>query len=181
MKKAIVFAFAALVTLGACAKSQSKSEKPSVSERVTDMPQRVLPDELPLAPSFVLKDIAGNDVSLSDFRGKWVVLDFWGSWCGWCIKGIPALKHYYETNKDKLVVIGIDCGDTQEQWRAAVSHYKLPWINVYNPVSDTSVEVRYQVQGYPTKVIITPDGKIAASVPGENPEFYSLLDHLMNR
>ncbi|MDE6393778.1 MAG: TlpA family protein disulfide reductase, partial [Duncaniella sp.] len=47
------------------------------------------------APDFTLPDLNGKEVSLSDFRGKWVVLDFWGSWCGWCVKGFPALKEAY--------------------------------------------------------------------------------------
>ena len=48
-----------------------------------------------MAPDFTLKDLQGNDLSLSSLRGKYVVLDFWGSWCGWCIKGIPDMKKYY--------------------------------------------------------------------------------------
>lgn len=45
------------------------------------------------APDFTLKDLQGNDLTLSSLRGKYVVLDFWGSWCGWCIKGIPDMKN----------------------------------------------------------------------------------------
>ncbi|MDE6811335.1 MAG: TlpA family protein disulfide reductase, partial [Muribaculaceae bacterium] len=57
------------------------------------------------APDFTLPDMAGKKVSLSDFRGKWVVLDFWGSWCGWCVKGFPALKKAYKEYGDRIVVI----------------------------------------------------------------------------
>ena len=46
------------------------------------------------APDFTLKDIEGNDLALSSLRGKYVILDFWGSWCGWCIKGMPKMKEY---------------------------------------------------------------------------------------
>ena len=54
------------------------------------------------APDFTLKDIKGNDFKLSSLRGKIVVLDFWGSWCGWCIKGMPKMKEYYEKYKGKF-------------------------------------------------------------------------------
>ncbi len=48
------------------------------------------------APAFTLKNPEGKDVSLSDFRGKWVIIDFWGTWCPWCIKGFPALNEAYK-------------------------------------------------------------------------------------
>lgn len=54
------------------------------------------------APDFTLKDIKGNDFKLSSLRGKIVVLDFWGSWCGWCIKGMPKMKEYYESTRVSL-------------------------------------------------------------------------------
>lgn len=47
-----------------------------------------------LAPEFTLKDLDGKNFDLSSLRGKYVVLDFWGSWCGWCIKGIPEMKRH---------------------------------------------------------------------------------------
>ena len=55
-----------------------------------------------MAPDFTLNDIDGNPLSLSSLRGKYVVLDFWGSWCVWCIKGMPEMKKYYAKYKDKL-------------------------------------------------------------------------------
>ena len=54
------------------------------------------------APEFTLKDIHGKDFTLSSLKGKYVILDFWGSWCGWCIKGIPDLKQAYEKYKGQL-------------------------------------------------------------------------------
>ena len=72
------------------------------------------------APDFTLNDLQGKPLSLSSLRGKYVVLDFWGSWCGWCIKGIPDMKKYYEKYKGKLEILGIDCRDTEEKWKAAV-------------------------------------------------------------
>lgn len=132
------------------------------------------------APAFTLLNPDGKKVSLSDFRGKWVILDFWGSWCVWCIRGFPHLKETYEQLKPDLEVIGIDCGDTEEVWKEAVKRFELPWVNVYKPEADTLTE-QYSVQGFPTKVIINPEGKIVNITTGEDPSFYERLHELMKR
>lgn len=135
------------------------------------------------APAFTLNNLEGKPVSLSDFRGKWVVLDFWGVWCPWCIKGFPALKEAYAKYKDKgLEVIGVDNRDTLEKWKAGVEKYQLPWVNVYNPGNDESgVLAAYGVQGFPTKVIVNPEGKIVDITVGEDPEFFTKLDAFLNK
>lgn len=132
------------------------------------------------APNFTLKDLDGKDVSLSDFRGKWVILDFWGSWCGWCIKGMPALKSEYEKRKGELEIIGIDCNESEEAWRKGVEKHKLPWVNVYNPAT-TDVCANYLVKAYPNKVIINPEGKIVNITVGEDPDFFKVLSKLMDK
>ncbi len=132
-----------------------------------------------MAPNFTLKNLDGKDVSLSDFRGKWVIIDFWGSWCRWCIKGIPEMKEAYAKYAPKLEIIGVDCGDTDAQWRAAVEKYQLPWVQVYNPGGPGAITEVYAVQGYPTKVIINQEGKVADYVVGEDPAFYTKLAELM--
>ena len=130
------------------------------------------------APNFTLKDLNGKDVSLSDFKGKWVILDFWGSWCPWCIKGFPELKEAYEKYGERLEIIGIDCNEGETEWRAGVEKYQLPWVNVYNP-QGSSLLADYGVQGFPTKAIINPEGKIANITVGHDPQFYVVLTDLM--
>lgn len=133
------------------------------------------------APGFTLKNMEGKDVSLSDFRGKWVILDFWGSWCPWCIKGFPALKEAYTQYQGKVEIIGIDCRDKEDVWKAAVKRYELPWVQVYNP--EATAETLYQayaVNGFPTKVIVSPEGKIANITVGEDPAFFTRLAELVN-
>ena len=127
------------------------------------------------APDFTLNDINGQSLTLSSMRGKVVVLDFWGSWCIWCIRGIPDMKKYYEKYKDKLEIIGMDCGDSDEKWKAAVKKYELPWKQVYVP-KNSKVLDNYKIKGFPTKIIIAPDGTVLKTVVGESPEFYEYLD-----
>lgn len=130
-----------------------------------------------MAPDFTLKDIQGKDFTLSSLRGKYVILDFWGSWCGWCIKGMPEMKKYYEKYAGKFEIVGVDCQDTEAKWKAAVEKHQLPWIHVKNESKDLTPE-KYAVTGYPTKVIINPDGTINKTIIGEDPEFYKYLDSL---
>lgn len=101
-------------------------------------------------------------MTLSSFRGKYVLLDFWGTWCGWCIKGIPEMKEYYAKYKDRIEFVGIDCRDTEEKWKEGVAKHELPWTNLYSG-DGQEIVIAYGVQGYPTKIIIGPEGKIVAA------------------
>ena len=129
------------------------------------------------APDFTLNDINGKPLTLSSLRGKYLVLDFWGSWCGWCIKGFPEMKEYYAKYKDKMEILGVDCNDTEEKWKNAVAENELPWLHVFVP-RDSELTTDYYISGYPTKIIIDPDGKVVKTVVGEDPQFYEFLDEL---
>lgn len=132
------------------------------------------------APNFTFNDMAGKSISLSDFRGKWVVIDFWGSWCPWCIKGFPALKEAYAKYQPKLEVVGVACNDPKDKWEAAVKKYELPWINLYNPEEGGGkLLTDYAVEGFPTKAIINPDGKIVDITVGEDPSFFEKLANFL--
>lgn len=122
------------------------------------------------APNFTLNDISGNQISLSNFNGKWVILDFWGSWCAPCIKGMAELKEIYATYAGRLEIIGVDCNDTEDRWKSVVSRLQLPWIQVFHP-EDGTVTATYSVTAYPTKVVINPEGKIIKVYSGESPTF----------
>ncbi len=129
------------------------------------------------APDFTLKTIDGKDLALSSLRGKYVVIDFWGSWCGWCIKGFPEMKKYYARYKDRLEILGVDCNDPEDEWKAAVEEHALPWLHVRNE-GNPDVSILYGIEGYPTKIVVDPEGLIAKVVVGEDPAFYDYLDEL---
>ncbi len=125
-------------------------------------------------PELGLKDLQGNVLELKSLRGKHVVLDFWGSWCTWCIKGFPKLKEYYDKYKDRLEIVGIDCNDTVEKWTAAVKKHNLPWLQVRS--EDGITEDRFRIKGYPYKVLISPEGIVLNAYLGETADFYQYLD-----
>ena len=128
------------------------------------------------APGFTLKDDKGKNVSLDDFAGKYVVLEFWGSWCGYCIKELPRLKNCYSKYHEKAEFIGIVYKDSRQSWLKAISKYELKWTNLI--AENDEVRDKYGVEGFPTKIIIDSDGKIVLKTTGETDEFYQKMDEL---
>ena len=137
-------------------------------------------DDDDLAPNFELPDLQGNLRSLTSLRGKYVIIDFWGSWCVWCIRGFPAMKDVYAKYKDDLEILGVDCHDSERKWQKAVEQYDLPWLQVRCPddMLDDLAEM-YGIDGFPTKAVVSPEGKLLKVVAGEDPEFYTYIDELL--
>ncbi|GAB6948471.1 hypothetical protein JCM15640A_00560 [Hoylesella timonensis 4401737 = DSM 22865 = JCM 15640] len=130
-----------------------------------------------MAPDFSLTTPQGDTLTLSSLRGKYVLLDFWGSWCTWCIKGFPKMKECYAQYGDRIEFVGIDCNDKAEKWKQALEKYQLPWPQVRD--GDAKVETAYRVKGYPYKVLIGPDGKILKTYLGEVETFYAELGQMI--
>ena len=183
MKKIILSIAMAVIAMSGCADNRhNNSQETAVAETedvslTSDASTTTAEAE---APDFTLNDINGKPLTLSSLRGKYVILDFWGSWCGWCIKGIPRMKEYYQKYAGKFEILGIDCNDPEEKWKAAVEKYELPWLHVYN-TRDSKVLEQYEIEGFPTKVIVGPDGKIVKTIIGEDPVFYTILDELFGQ
>ena len=136
------------------------------------------------APDFTLKNEKGEDFTLSSLynKGKYIILDFWGEWCYWCKEGIPDMKQLYKDAKGKIEILSIDCRDTEEVWKKAIKDHELPWLHVYNPGDDkVDVSTTYAIKGYPTKIILNPDGTINKTFVGEDPDFYDYVKSLINK
>ena len=165
----------AVTLMAACGAKSAKSAESTVNTESTE----VVAEDTDLAPDFELPNLQGATTKLSSLRGKYVVIDFWGSWCIWCIRGIPQMKTYYAKYKDKMEILGVDCRDTEEKWKAAVEEHQLPWLQVRCPNEQLqALAAQYNIEGFPTKVVVDPKGKIAKVVVGEDPEFYKYLDEL---
>ena len=129
------------------------------------------------APDFLLPDVNGNQISLSSFKNKYIVLDFWGSWCGYCVAEFPNLKNYYGKYHTLFEFVGICCNDTKEKWQQAIKENDLPWKNLFCS-SEMTITRDYGILAYPSQVIISPDKKIIYIGSGVNPKFYQTLDDL---
>ena len=178
MKKSILTIGLLSVTLSLLAACAQRPKTVEADVDKTEV-QQVEDVQADLAPEFELPDLQGNPLKLSSLRGKYVVLDFWGSWCIWCIRGIPHMKEAYSKYKDKMEILGVDCQDTEEKWKAAVEEHQLPWLQVRCPEDYLqTLGQQYRIQGFPTKVIIDPEGRLVKVVVGEDPAFYTFLDQL---
>lgn len=131
------------------------------------------------APNFEHYSNLNKPFELKNLKGKYVILDFWGSWCGPCMSGMPKMKEYYEKHKDKLEFVGIACNDKKENWEKAIKDNHLNWTQLLNDESNNDISALYGVTSYPTKFIIDKDGKIIDKYTGEEDNFYKMIDEIM--
>jgi beta-lactamase regulating signal transducer with metallopeptidase domain/thiol-disulfide isomerase/thioredoxin len=118
------------------------------------------------APEFDATDMAGKRFKLSDYRGKYVLLDFWATWCGPCIGEIPYLKQAHEKFKDRadFAMISLSLDKTVKEPREFLKKNDLPWVQGYlGDWSETKVAGQYGVEGIPALFLVSPDGRIIES------------------
>ncbi len=110
-----------------------------------------------------LSSIEGNEVSVSELvaDGKYVLIDFWATWCSPCMNELPHLKAAYEEYKDKdFEIYGISLDRNEMDWKSVVSS-QMPWVNVLNS-AESSATVDYAVRTIPTNILVSPEGIIIA-------------------
>lgn len=125
----------------------------------------------------------GKEFDINSLRGKYVLIDFWGIWCGPCVAEMPQVKEFQEKHKEKLVVLGINSGDSKEKIQEFVDKHNYSWMQLMSDKKNTSDNFvnRFNVQGFPTKFIIDPRGTIVKKYLGGGEEAFELLEELLNK
>jgi thiol-disulfide isomerase/thioredoxin len=116
------------------------------------------------APAFTMNDMNNKPVSLSDFKGKYVLVDFWASWCGPCRMENPNVVKAYQKYKDKnFTILGVSLDKDKDKWVEAILADGLNWMHVSDLQFWNSQAVKvFHFDGIPYNVLIDPNGKIIA-------------------
>lgn len=132
-----------------------------------------------VAPAWELKDAAGKNVTLADFKGKVLVMDFWGTWCGWCVKAMPALEAVHKKYQGKgVVVLGLNTENSPSADPAGfMRRNNFTYGLVLNAEKITKT---YKVFGYPQLYVVGPDGTIVGSEQGYSPDLEEKLSKIID-
>ncbi len=129
-----------------------------------------------VAPEIALKTIDGKQFSLKSLRGKYVVVDFWASWCPDCRKDAPnVVAMYNKFHKKGVEFVGVSFDTKSESWKSAVEKLGIPYTQVSDMknMRESSVALAYNIKWIPTAYVIDPEGKVVlATVMSQKVDAY---------
>lgn len=106
-----------------------------------------------------LYDLQGNIHHLADFKGKYILLDFWSRGCGPCLMALPEMKEIAEMYKDQLTIVSLST-DSKKGWETASKSHEMTWQNLSDLKGNNGLYAKYGVRGIPNYVLISPGGRI---------------------
>ncbi len=129
-------------------------------------------------PVVAYDDPAGKPVSIGDYKGKYLLIDFWASWCGPCRKAIPKVKELYgKYNAQGFDVLSISIDTDNKAWRKAMQEENMPWAQTLSPDKNKTMDT-FLFSGIPTLYLVDREGKIVKSFTGYSEELESRLKEI---
>lgn len=117
-----------------------------------------------VAPQFSYPEkVSGENIGPASFKGSYLLIDFWASWCPPCNAAVPQLKALYEKYEDKdFEILGVSIDKDKEKWARSVDQKRLPWKNVWTDDAGAKVASLYDFSTIPHFVLLDKEGKIIA-------------------
>lgn len=133
-----------------------------------------------VCPDADFLDLEGKQHHLSEYRGKYLLIDFWSMGCGACILAFPEMKEVYEQYGDKLAIVSLSV-DNDSRWRNASKRHNITWDNWNEGKRMGGISVNFRVSVIPHYVLVNPEGKIEKQLIGyEEGMFKTLFSELFN-
>jgi thiol-disulfide isomerase/thioredoxin len=139
-------------------------------------------DPSPEAPDFTLRTLEDKTVSLSDYRGKVVFLNFWATWCGPCRSEMPSMEKLGQRFlNDAFIILAVDLREGEDEVASFVEEYGLTFSVLFD--SSGAVGEMYGVRGIPTTFFIDPEGKVVGGAVGTrdwaSDDAFNLIEHFL--
>lgn len=172
--------FLSLAALAGCSAPAAETDRGSAGSNASANAGGTAPDEKKVkieegaeAPDFEFATMDGQTAKLSDYQGEVVVLTFWATWCGYCMRDMPELDKI-DQNFDDVQIVAINRGDrsADAQAKAEELGYGFAW----GLDEDGAIEALYPASGIPYTVIIDKDGVVSTVFAGSAQDMYSYLE-----
>jgi len=148
------------------------------ARKMIDNPRRA---REPFAPDFSITTSAGENISLNELKGKVVLLDFWGTWCGPCVASVPSLRNLNKqyANNSSFVMIGVSSDGSEEKWKDFIGKEKMVWPQYLD--RERTVIRAFRVNAFPTYVLLDPEGVIRFRATGNSLDKEAALDDAIKK
>ncbi len=136
-------------------------------------------------PNFDFTDFEGKARKVSEFRGKYLLMEFWGTWCGPCVAEVPNYKKAYEKYQSRgFEILGMDEDKEFDQVKKFISEQGITWTNATTASIKELIEQRFRITAFPTTILLDPKGKIISlgrkdQLPLRGEELLNTLEKLM--
>jgi thioredoxin-like negative regulator of GroEL len=165
------------VALNAFVEGAPKAPEAAAALRYIDNPRRAREN---YAPEFALTTHDEQRLTLEDLQGKVVLLDFWATWCGPCVKATPGLKSLHNKYKNRpFAIVGISLDHDQADWRSYVADNKMEWPQYLD--RNGAIARLFQVRPIPTYILIDHEGIVRETQAGWSPSVDGWLDSKVNK